>query len=57
MEYGRWTIRGGAVPSPSVNTPIVMYWPDSNGVGSASNLTQKVARDSCASSRRMSAAL
>ena len=34
-EYGRCTIR------PSMNTPIVMYWPGSNGVGSPSNLTQK----------------
>ena len=34
-EYGRWTIL------PSTMTPIVMYWPASNGVGSPSNRTQK----------------
>ena len=34
-EYGRCTIL------PSTNTPIVMYWPASKGVGSPSNRTQK----------------
>ena len=34
-EYGRWTMR------PSTMTPIVMYWPGSNGVGSPSKRTQK----------------
>src|SRR3954452_4366925 len=34
-----------------------MYWPGSNGVGSPSNLTQKVARSSLWSTRRMSRAL
>ncbi len=45
-EYGRWTIR------PSTITPIVMYWPASNGVGSPSKRTQKLASDSVMSSRR-----
>ena len=35
IEYGRWTMR------PSTITPMVMYWPLSNGVGSPSKRTQK----------------
>src|SRR5580765_7656532 len=50
-EYGRWTIL------PSTMTPIVMYWPGSNGVGSPSKRTQKYARESVSSSRRTRLAL
>ncbi len=50
-EYGRWSIL------PSVITPVVMYWPDSNGVGSPSNLTQNEARSSVRSTRLTSVAL
>ena len=37
-EYGRWTIL------PSTNTPIVMYWPGSNGVGFAVEADPEVAQ-------------
>ena len=42
---------------PSTMTPMVMYWPASNGVASPSIRTQKYARLSCWSSRRTSVAL
>ena len=35
-EYGR------CHSFPSANTPVVMYWPGSNGTGSSSYLTQKI---------------
>jgi hypothetical protein len=38
-------------------TPVVMYWPEANGVAGPSNLTQKLARSSAWSTRRTSVAL
>ena len=50
-EYGR------CQSLPSANTPAVMYWPASNGAGSPSSFTQKLASSAEWSSRRTSVAL